>query len=181
MSQREELLKREKLKLTWLREKVLDQERLVSTLEGIPNDPLDEMFERETRGARNTPAPPQLETRPQADVWPSGSDFVWGRYPRRVPPNWVKLLTFIGKDGKSLGQVEAFIKEQALPISNGAARTGLMNYRKEHGFVESPKKGFYIATNKALEAIAFQEGESPATENSEASNSQPTPLTRAAA
>lgn len=181
MSQREELLKREKLKLSWLREKVTDQERLVSTLERIPNDPLDEMFERETRGARDTPVLAELETRPLVDVWRPGSELAWGKHPRRVPPNWVKLLTFIGKDGKTLGQVEAFIKEHSLPLSNGAARTGLMNYRKEHGFVDSPKKGFYMATDKALEAIASQEGESPATENSEASSSQPTHLTMAAA
>ena len=56
-----------------------------------------------------------------------------------------------------------------------------MNYRKDFGFVESPRKGFYRATDKAVAFIDAHKDESPAMDDGEASESQPTPLDRAAA
>ena len=62
-----------------------------------------------------------------------------------------------------------------------AARTALMNYRREHGLVENPKRGFYIATEKALALVEAQKGEGSAAGNSGPFGPQPTPLTTAAA
>lgn len=56
-----------------------------------------------------------------------------------------------------------------------------MNYRKDFGFVENPRKGFYKATDKALAFIEAHKDESPAIDDGEAFESQPTPLARAEA
>ena len=66
-------------------------------------------------------------------------------------------------------------------VTRGVARTGLMNYRKDFGFVENPRKGFYKATDKALAFIEEHKDESPAIDDGEAFESQPTPLARAEA
>ncbi|MHB1993439.1 hypothetical protein [Metallibacterium scheffleri] len=79
---------------------------------------------------------------------------------KRIPPNWVALIDFLGENGKTFRQVEEFLGSGGASMTPGAARTGLMNYRKEFGFVENPRKGFYKATRKGLEAIEAQKKES---------------------
>lgn len=116
-----------------------------------------------------------------SNVLLASSSVAWQRVPRRIPPTWVALLRFIGRDGKSYDDVVGFINHNSLPVTPGAARTQLMNYRKEFGFVDNPRKGFYQATEKALAFINAQEGESPTVGDGGASKTQPTPLTRAAA
>lgn len=190
-----ELLELERRKLSLLRNKVLDQERRVEVLAALVDDPLDALLERElTAPAAAVQAPaPGLAAAPESAAAqpPEGLPapgfaqvFNWAapttRVPRRVPSQWVQLLRFIGLDGKTYNDVTAYARSQQLQISEGAVRTQLMNYRKEYGFVENPKKGFYRATERALSFIDAQEEGAPAMAGG-SPQSQPSPLTRAAA
>lgn len=192
MSHRTELLEHERRKLLLLRNKLAEQEQRVKVLEQMQDDPLDEVLDRELAqdaGTKRTPAPAPapIDQSSGADELPRRAEsllppaFAWQRVPRRMPPQWARLLTFIGSEGKTFTEVEAFIKEAPLAMTPGAARTGLMNYRKDFGFVENPRKGFYKTTDKALAFIEARKDESPTTDDDGASESQPTPLTRAAA
>lgn len=203
MSQRSALLDLERKKLSFLRNKLAEQELRVKTLEQMEDDPFDAVLERELEAmdaqertsAEHRVADAVREGREAvqasalAPIVPPAEDaaqpgFVWGaklRDPRRVPSQWVKLLRYIGREGKSYDQVVDFIGTNGISISAGAARTQLMNYRKDYGFVENPKKGFYVATEKALNFIQAQEGEDPAVGDGGVFSLQPTPLIRAAA
>jgi hypothetical protein len=200
MSQRSALLDLERKKLSFLRNKLAEQELRVKTLEQMEDDPFDAVLERElealdAQDAAHRVAEAVREGREavqasaQAPILLPAEEaaqpgFVWGaklRNPRRVPPQWVKLLRYIGREGKFYDQVVDFIGKSGISITAGAARTQLMNYRKDYGFVENPKKGFYVATEKALSFIQAQEGEDPAVGDGGVFSLQPTPMDRAAA
>ncbi|EWS54453.1 MULTISPECIES: hypothetical protein [unclassified Methylibium] len=204
MSDRAALIERERRKLVWLRAKVSEQEARVRALEDLADDPLDEMFDKETRGQSNAAdsvqapahAPQPViastsvvhqETRPQRELIVSDAARVqlqqllkpvasaaWSRRPRQIAPNWVRILGFIGREGKTYTEVREFIAKENLAISPEAARTALMNYRKDFGLVENPKRGFYIATERALAIIEAQKNESPAFAENGAHEPQPT-------
>ncbi len=187
MINRKALLERERRKLRWLQEKLDEQRRLVHELEGMETDALDLAFEREVEaksvyeggGARlaaesfgeyvapGASATGQLAQEAVKPRW---------RKPRQLPEKWVKILSFIGADGKTYDQVKEFVTGEGLDISPDAVRTGLMNYRREYGLVENPRRGFYRATEGAFEVIRAQENESLAAGNSEASEPQSNPL-----
>lgn len=195
MSQRSALLDLERRKLSLLRSKLAEQERRVQTLEAMDDDPFDALLERElstlevkpptplpvaAAAAAETPKPAQARVQTPLLASPAS----WGqqlRYPRRVPPHWVQLLTFISLEGKTYEQVIAFVAENKMAISEGAVRAQLMNYRKDFAFVENPRKGFYLATARALSFLQAQEGEGTSVGDGGAFNSQPAPLNRAAA
>lgn len=197
MSLRAKMLQHERKKLDLLRQRVAQQEQHVLFLESLKDDPLDQLLESELAAAleprEQTPA---MEVQTPADeqvavqeapmpVAPSplAPVFQWGqqqRAPRRVPGTWVSLLRFIGREGKSYDDVKLYIKDRGLPITEGAARTQLMAYRKQFGFVENPRKGFYVATDRALSFIEEQEKKSPARQDG-GFGAQPIPMTRAAA
>lgn len=204
MTHRAALLELERKKLTLLRNKLAEQERRVKTLEAMEDDPLDALLERELAGTQPRPAAATGTERSSAIEATAGADatipeqaktsglqpelveaasmpYAWQRRPRRIPPMWVKLLRFIGPEGKTYEQVVEHIARERLQLTGGAARTQLMHYRKEFGLIENPARGFYVATDKALQLIAAQEGESPAVGDGGALKTQPTPLTRAAA
>jgi hypothetical protein len=202
MSQKTALLEHERKKLAWLCAKVAEQERRVALLEGLEDDPLDAILYGElatvqaethqvqtpalTDAQQTIKAPvkePAQEPAPLATPALLPSQFQWGqqpRLPRKVPANWVSLLRFLGRDGKTYEDVKLYIRDRGIPLTEGAARTQLMAYRKDFGFVENPKKGFYKATERALSFIDKQEGGSPVSQD-EVSGSQPNPLARAVA
>lgn len=180
MSQRAELLDLERRKLSLLRNKVKEQEARIQTLEGMEDDPFDALLEQElaanttaqraintiqTANATSVQTPAQVaesadvHTYAQSGQVSAASEpaFAWQRKPRRMPDKWIRLLTFIGKEGKDYEQVTAFIDDNDLSLTHGAARTQLMNYRRDFAFVENPRKGFYVATERALEFIAKQQ------------------------
>lgn len=173
MSQRAALLDLERRKLALLRSKLAEQERRVKTLEAMDDDPFDALLERELAApiavakdyfaatpAHATPASVPLHGTPSVTASPLPPvSLQWGaqaRRPRRVPPIWARLLPFIGLEGKTYEQVTNFIATNQLGITPGAARTQLMIYRKEHGFIENPRKGFYRATPAAMEFLRQQ-------------------------
>jgi hypothetical protein len=196
MDERVALIERERRKLNWLRQKVEEQARRVQALEAMQDDPLDEMFERDTAGAPSTAPADQVRQervsqtdrsteqpaqRTTTTAFPTGTYASWQRLPKRLPPHWVHLFEFIGREGKTSAEVLEFIKSREFKISGEAVRTALMNYRREFGLVENPRRGFYQMTEKGMEFVQAHKEESPADSNSEAFEPPPTPLTTAAA
>lgn len=185
------VLEREHQKLNWLRKKVAEQERRVKALEELADDPLDEMFDREMSGADtqtvivgSAEEEGEEQTRGESNPFGAGrthrlvgyeprvSHGTWVRSPRQLPQSWVSILTFLGPEGKTNAEVVEFIARENLKITPEAVRAGLMNYRRDFGMVENPKRGFYRATEKALQMIKTQTNESLAT--GEASEPLPT-------
>ncbi len=73
--------------------------------------------------------------------------------PRKISPQWVGLIAHLGFDGKDFAQVEQFMSRSGTPMTPGAIRTGLMNYRKDYGLVSNPRPGFYAATQKGMDFV----------------------------
>jgi hypothetical protein len=185
MNETAALIERERRKLAWLRDKVVEQEKRVSALALLTaDDPLDEMFDREVgtppsaKPSVVAPLAGQALTAstapvayPQTLAWltPGGARF---RTPRRLPENWVTMFEFIGTGGKSLKSIESFIQAGSVTLTPGAARAGLMHYRKEFGLIASPQKGFYQVTERGIKLLESLKDESPAVR--EASESIPT-------
>jgi hypothetical protein len=180
-------LEREKLKLLWLKEKLAKQEQWVLALESRTQDPLDLAFDREM-GATN--AQVQTPAREDGEEDDEGAPEVahfhltgletparvagpwsnWTREVRRLSPKWAAVIEYIGPQGKSLREVLRFVESNGLQLSPDTVRAGLMNYRRDFGLLENPKRGRYIATQKALDIIAATKDESLT--NGEASESQ---------
>lgn len=74
--------------------------------------------------------------------------------PRKISSQWVDLIEHLTTDGKQFHDVQAFSARSASPMTPGAIRTGLMNYRKDYGLVSNPKPGFYAATQKGMAFVA---------------------------
>ena len=143
---------RERRKIALLKGKIAECEsRVTALLSMSEDDELDKLLDKEME-------PPTANVSMTAVTEESFSED--RKRHKRIPPNWVALITYLGEQGKSFRQVEAFLASGGASMSPGAARTGLMNYRRDFGFVESPRLGFYKATSKGLEAIEAQKEES---------------------
>ncbi len=177
MKRRAMLLEHERRKLQWLRGKLRQQEQRVAALEGLADDPLDEMFERETGPDSSGMAHKANETfHPDTarfnDADDKGNDdlslaantmfpsittaAVQDRPIRPVSDNWAQVLQFIGTKGAALTDVYEFVKKIGSPLTQDTLRGGLMNYRKQLGYIANPRRGFYVLTSRGLEALRSQ-------------------------
>ena len=109
--------------------------------------------------------PDDLEADPRlAHVSPAADvlQAYWRNAGTWQPTDWV--LPFVvmhdgvpigvqGLEGKDFSQVQAFTARGETPMTAGAIRTGLMNYRKDYGLVANPKRGFYCATQKGIDFV----------------------------
>lgn len=185
----------ERKKIALLQDKIAECERRIAMLESLgAKDQLDQLLESDIgappqppaqQGMRLIPGETPSATQPRASIstrapWPVGSLTDALAQPtkekrKRIPEKWITIFHFIGEDGKTFRELEAFLTERAIDLSPGAARTALMNYRKEFGFIDNPRKGFYRTTEKLRQVLSAQEDESPATANSEAFERNPPP------
>lgn len=185
-------LARERRKLLWLKGKVAQQEQWVRELEARstePVDPLDraleEAFDHEhgkpvqasALGAgdvaeAHSPLHAEAQFKGLAPSVRVGGPWAknWTREVRRLPPKWASIIEHIGAEGKSLTEVIRFVELRALHLTPDTLRAGLMNYRRDFGLLENPKRGRYVATQKALDIIAATKDESLT--DGEASESQ---------
>ena len=146
-------IERDRRKIALLKGKITECEaRITALLSMREEDDLDRILDRELLASNE--APPQDIGKPKDH---RGDD---KQRVKRIPENWVALISFLGEEGKSSTEVEAFLAAGGAKMTPGAARTGLMNYRREFGFVDNPKKGFYKATQKGLEAVGASKNES---------------------
>jgi hypothetical protein len=64
----------------------------------------------------------------------------------------LKLLRFLGKEGKSLKDMVAFAKSHNLDMTDQNVRNFAMIYRKKYGYIESPHMAFYRLTSSGEKA-----------------------------
>lgn len=176
----DDLIEGERRKAAWLRERLSEIERRIETLVRMKDDPVARLME--AAGTTVVPdrsasegAKTAVHEAPAGALTPAPVTSARLRR-NRLPEKWVRIFTFIGRDGKAFADIGAFITEAGLGMSHGSVRTGLMNYRRGYGFIENPRPGFYRVTDAAMAAIATQKGESPATPHGEAFSSQPSPV-----
>lgn len=79
------------------------------------------------------------------------------RSPRkRLANNTIKLLMKIGKEGIDLKDLVKYARENNLDMTDQNIRNFAMIYRRQYGYIENPRKGFYRLTdagNAAIESI----------------------------
>ncbi len=65
------------------------------------------------------------------------------------------VLAYLGKKGKTMDELSEYMKSSGYSTSRASLRTLLMNLRKQKGFVDNPRHGFYklsVTGEKALSA-----------------------------
>lgn len=77
---------------------------------------------------------------------------------RRLSDDVQSILRFIGLDGKSLDELESYCAAQQFSHNRGTLRSLMSNYKRKHGFIDSPALGFFKLTGRAL---AFLDAEYP--------------------
>ncbi len=152
MSQYTDLIVKEEAKLELLRKKVAACERLIAALRGAEADDVDAAIAKQistVSHAKRTEmsAQPSEEKAVVVPVWPG----------IRVRKGAIAplILQFIGREGKSLDDIEQYIASTGKPTSRGTLRTVLMNLRAKNGFVDNPAPGFYKLSEAGAKAIGF--------------------------
>lgn len=142
-----ELIAKEKAKLELLRKKVAACEQLIAALNGTDTDDIDIAIAKQM--GQVSPVPDK-----QATNAPLPLPSITGMRVRKdsISP---LVLQYIGKDGRSLDEIETHMKDIGRTASRGALRTMLMNLRVNNGFVESPSKGFYKLSDAGVKAVGF--------------------------
>lgn len=72
---------------------------------------------------------------------------------RPIGEEQLKLLKFIGSDGKALKDLVVFSKEKNLGMNDTYLRNFASIYRKRYGLLESPHTGFYRLTVAGQNAV----------------------------
>ncbi len=158
------LLERERLKLSWLRQKLAEQEQFVRELEGREDDALDAAFQREFLKA---PEPTPQDSRDQDTLVAASSPMPtvnevlesgrvgWSltRPLKSLPSRWIDVMIYIGVEGKTFPEIMNYIERRKLGFAVDTVRAGLMNYRRDYGLLENPKRGFYRVPKPMLDKI----------------------------
>ena len=142
-----ELIAKEEAKLDLLRKKVAACEQLIAALRGTDTDDIDAAIARQI--GQSSAAQEGNAKGAQLSV-PSVSGMRI-----RKDSSAPSVLQYLGKEGKSLDDIEAHMKSIGRLMSRGTLRTMLMNLRVNNGFVESPQPGFYKLSEAGAKAIGL--------------------------
>ena len=140
-----ELIITEKAKLELLQKKVAACEQRIAALSGIDDDDIDVAIAKQMGENLSV-----HDVQPKTTPLPS----IKGMRVRKdsVSP---LVLQCLGRDGKSLSQIESYMASIGKPVTRGTLRTMLMNLRVNNGFVENPSKGFYKLSDLGVKAIGL--------------------------
>lgn len=75
---------------------------------------------------------------------------------KRFTDKSLKILKFIGREGKSLRELVTFCQENAMNMTDANLRNFAMQYRG-YGLIDSETKGFYKLTEFGMESVQKQE------------------------
>lgn len=145
----DDLINRERRKVALLEEKLSEAKKYLAALVATHSkarDRLDEILDEELDKASTIPPPTPIAP-------PATSSGDYRPRARRIKPHWVEILRFIGTQGKSLSDLEAYSVANHLGANNSALRSGLMAFRRNDDYVVTPSKGFYRLTEKGLRAV----------------------------
>ena len=151
------LIEQEQAKIALLQAKIVECERRIEALKSFLNaDEFDALLTKslspdhqkknEVSAAAPTQQAPQVAVEPE-----SVSDQErYGDPKRRLSEDVQSILRFIGLDGKSLDELETYCAAQKFSHNRGTLRSLMSNYKIKHGFIDSPKLGFFRLTERAL-------------------------------
>lgn len=143
-----ELIAKEEAKLKLLRKKVASCEQLIAALRGTDTDDIDVAIAKQIgQGSISIESHAPIVEQHIAPV-------VSGLRVRK-DSNSPLVLHFIGREGKSLDEIEKYMISVGKPTSRGSLRTMMMNLRVKNGYVDSPSAGFYKLSESGAKAIGF--------------------------
>jgi hypothetical protein len=139
-----ELISKEEAKLELLRKKVSACEQLIAALRGTDADDIDVAIAKQM--GQSTPT--------VINATPGQIPSVSGMRMRKDSAAPL-VLQYLGKDGKTLDEIESHMASIGRPVSRASLRTMLMNLRKVNKFIDSPKMGFYKLSDAGATAIGL--------------------------
>lgn len=154
-----DIIEHEKRKRALLLARIAETDKRIALFEAMRAedrswDAILESSAAKAAGATTKPTPPPPAAQQGGEQLDAGQTF--RDDPKKMSRQWRELIYFLGADGKSFDEVKAYLAAKGNQITAGAARTGLMNWRKEYGFVANPVPGRYTATERALDFIRAQ-------------------------
>lgn len=148
------IIAEEERKLAVLREKVTQCEQRIAVLTSYAN--ADELDSALTRVVSHTDLGTAMSVEqgsaatPPSQAGTSSSLASYESPKRRLTPEVVAILRYVGSDGKNLSDLEKFCELRNLSRSRTALRAMMSNYRNKYGFIESDQSGFYRLSARAL-------------------------------
>lgn len=144
------LIEQEEAKIALLRAKIAECERRIELLSTfLKADELDTLLSKslELDVQRSEDNPPvQAQQSVVLHVATEGHDLP----KRRLSDDVQSILRFIGAEGKSLDELEAFCAARGISHNRGSLRSLASNYKNKHGFVASPRLGFFQLTERGV-------------------------------
>ncbi|WP_212646587.1 hypothetical protein [Delftia sp. PE138] len=172
------LIDQEKAKIRLLEAKIVECQHRIEMLKSFMNvDDLDALLAKSLFPESGK----AMESRPQhqvtvsiihPDVTPPARTEGQDDYEmpkRRLTDDVVVILRYVGTAGKTLDEIEAFCSSKQMKTDRGAIRSMMSNYKLKHGFIDSPKTGFFILTGRAL---AYLDAHYPVSESQPAAQSE---------
>lgn len=139
-----ELIAKEEAKLELLRKKISACEQLIAALRGTDADDIDVAIAKQMGQSM----PMVINATPSQALSVSGMRM-------RKDSTAPQVMQYLGKEGKTLDEIEAHMAAIGRPVSRASLRTMLMNLRKVNNFVDSPKMGFYKLSETGAKAIGL--------------------------
>jgi hypothetical protein len=146
----------EKQKIDMFQGKIDQCKKRIASLEflmGDSDDALDALASNMITATTHDVAPiPLASAVAGKEIQPSVAHDV--REPKkRLADNTVKLLKLIGKEGKELKELVDYSMKNNLNMRDQNIRNFAMIYRKQYGYIENPRKGFYRLTEAGQNAV----------------------------
>lgn len=161
MDQYQTLIDQEKAKIELLKKKIRECESRIAALSTfLGADEFDSLLTRSLIGANEdeaatatVAAPPEQQLR--GGAWSDDAREGTEDPKKALSPSVMALLEFIG-EGKTIDQMEEFIRSRGDSMSRGALRTFIWNYRSKYGFLGKPVNGVIFLTGRGIKYLSSQ-------------------------
>lgn len=151
------LIEQEQAKIALLKAKIVECERRIEVLKSFLNaDELDTLLTKslspDSQKKIEVSAAVSVEQKGQTvvETQPVSGEESYDDPKRRLSEDVQSILRFVGLEGKSLDALEAYCAAQSYSHNRGSLRSLMSNYKIKHGFIDSPKLGFFKLTERAL-------------------------------
>jgi len=145
-----DLIEQEQAKIALLRAKIEECQRRIDVLRSFLNtDELDTLLTKSLLPEsveREAASHARLDVQPRRASSPGGAQDPR----RRLSDDVLKILRFIGSDGKTLNELESFCKSKGFRHNRGSLRSMISTYKLKHGFIDSEDPGIFRLTERAL-------------------------------
>lgn len=144
------LIEQEQAKIALLQAKIAECEHRIEVLQTFLNaDELDTLLSKSLDAPKVVSAGAAQVQMPALVSEAEGFELP----KRRLTDDVQSILRFIGTDGKSLDELEAFCNSKGFKHNRGALRSLASNYKNKHGFILSPKLGFFQLNERGLDFL----------------------------